>query len=135
MKFYHYMFCTHIHFQSRKRLYNHQCPFVCLSVRPSETKTPKQLKIIHFTLPHHSPPLTPSQTTSHTPSQHNKTSQHNITTQHQNTTSQHNIKTQHHNTTSHHNTATHNITTQHHHTTSHTPSQPSSSSSSISSFT
>ena len=71
-------------------------------VRPSESKTPKQLKIIHFTLPQHSPPLI---------------SQH--------TTSQNNITTQHH--TQH---PPHNITMQH-----HTLLQPSSSSSSISSFT
>ena len=58
------------------------------SVRPSETKTPKQLKINYSTLPQHSPPLTPSHTTSHTPS--HTSSQHNITTQHHSTTSQHN---------------------------------------------
>ena len=54
-------------FQSRKRLYNHQCPFVRSSVSQSVTKTPKQHKINHFTLPQPSPPLTPH-TTSHTPS-------------------------------------------------------------------
>ena len=52
---------------------------VCLSVCPSETKTPKQLKIIHFTLPQHTTTL-------------NTTSQHNITIQHHNTTSQHNTR-------------------------------------------
>ena len=38
---------------------------VCLSVCPSETKTPKQLKIIHFTLPQHSTPLTPLHISQH----------------------------------------------------------------------
>ena len=81
------------------------CPSVCQSVN----KTPKQHKIIHFTLPQHSPPITPSHTTSHTPSHttsqhkhHNTTSKNNIKTQHHNTTSQQNITTQHHNATSEH---------------------------------
>ena len=34
-----------------------------MSVCLSDTKTPKQLKIIHFTLPQHLPPLTPTHTT------------------------------------------------------------------------
>ena len=76
---------------------------VCLTVWLSVTKTCKQLKIIHFTLPQHSPHLTPEQTTFHTPSQYN------ITTQHHNTTSQHNI-TKHHNITTQHTTQHHNIT-------------------------
>ena len=88
---------------------------VCSFVHQSVNKTPQQLKIIHFALPQHSPPLTPSHITSYTPSH---------------TTSPHNIITQHHHTKS-----PHNITMQHHHTTSHTPSQPSSSPPSISSFT
>ena len=126
-------------------------------VHSSVNKTPKQLKIILFTLRQHSPPLTPSHITSQ--QQHNITTQHNNTTSHQ---TQHHITTSQHNITSQHNTTQHNITTQHHithtitsqhhntisHTKSHhniktqfltqyhhKPSQPSSSSSSISSFT
>ena len=33
-------------FQSQKRLYNHKCLFICLSVRPFVCKTPQQLEII-----------------------------------------------------------------------------------------
>ena len=87
-------------FQLRKRLKKYKCP----SVRPSVNKTPKQLKIIHFTLPQHSPPLTTSHTASHSPSQHN------ITTQHHNTTSQHYITTQHHMTHNITHNITHNVT-------------------------
>ena len=53
-------------FQSRKRLYNHKCPFVCLSV----TKTPQQIKINHSTLP----TTTPQHHT-----QHHNTIRHYIT--------------------------------------------------------
>ena len=103
------MFSVPAHFQSQKRLYNHQCLFVRLSVSLS-TKPPISIKsFIHFTLPQHSPPITPSHTTSHTPSHttsqhkhHNTTSKNNIKTQHHNTTSQQNITTQHHNATSEH---------------------------------
>ena len=95
----------------------------------SKSKTPKQHKINHSTYPTSTTPLTPSLTTS----QHNITRQHHNTTQHHTQHSIiHYITSQHHNTTSQHNTTSHqNIITQHH----HTPSQPSSSSSSISSFT
>jgi len=42
-----YLFpAIHQSFQSRKRLYNHKCLFVRLSVRPSVCKTPQQLEII-----------------------------------------------------------------------------------------
>jgi len=58
------------------------------SVRPSVTKTPYQPKIIHFTLPQHSPSLTPS----HTTSQNNITSQHHT----QNHTHCHNHHPHHH---------------------------------------
>ena len=43
---------------------------VCLSVRPSVTKTPKQHKINHYTLPQPSPSYTPPHTQSPTPTQH-----------------------------------------------------------------
>ena len=59
-------------FQSLKRLYNYQCPFVrssvCPSVCQSVTKTSKQHKINHFALPPPSIPHITSQTTSHTSS-------------------------------------------------------------------
>ena len=69
--------------------------FVRLSVCLSVTKTPKQLKINHSTLPQHSPPLTPSHK-----QHHNITTQHHNTTSH--TTSPDNINTQHHNNHPHH---------------------------------
>ena len=111
-------------FQSRKRLYNHQCPSVCPSVS-------YQNPMIAY---NHSFHLTTTFATTHTIT-HNilHTVTHNITTQHHKTTSQHNISMQHHNATLQHNII-HNITPQHH-TLSRTPSQPSSSSSSITSFT
>ena len=60
-------------FQLRKRLKKYKCP----SVRPSVRLLPKPPNSLKSFI---SPPLTPSHTTSQTPSQHNTTSQHNITT-------------------------------------------------------
>ena len=86
-------------FQLQKRLYNHQCLFICLSVHllPKPSNSLKSFS----------------------------TTQHHSTAQ---------LHTQHHITTSQQ-TITHNITSVPHDTTSHTLSQPSASSSSISSFT
>ena len=82
-----------------------------MSVRLSESKTPKQHKInqsFHLTNIHHI-----IHTIKHNISltiTHNITTQNNIKTQHHHTTSPHNITTQHH--------TQHDITTSpHHHTT------------------
>ena len=64
-------------FQSRERLYNYQYPFVCQSVCPSVTKTPKKLKINHSTLPTTTPPSS-SSLRHHTQHHTNHYSQHNI---------------------------------------------------------
>ena len=58
-------------FQSRKRLYNHQCPFVRLSVclKPKPTNSLKSFISPYHNIQHHS----------HHYTYHNTTSQHNIT--------------------------------------------------------